>query len=443
MHHASLSDEALLAQLASLCLEGRRLTARVIEHLLVVEDRGLHVKSACDSMWSFCTQRLGMSHGETSRRLHAAKLVRRFPSLLGCIERGEIHLSSLKILGRYLDDSNLDALLDAARGKSKLEVRELVARLFPRPDAPEVVREQSASSAQTALASLASLASPSLSTGGAPPSASAPLRNASIEPLSGTSCLVQMTLSKAGWEDLQCLKDLMGHRIPSGNTVEIVEAALKLLREKLEKERLGKLAKASRAPSKRRPSKPGRIAQATRREVFERDGMQCTFVDTEGRRCTSRTRLELDHVIPRAKGGSDEASNLRVTCRPHNLHLAEEVFGKDFVRDRIQGRQRHSPCVPAATASSVSPATANAAPVTHATTSLSPATVDAPTEAQPAAKTPLSTPAETFELAARGLVTLGFAKPDVKRALDIVAARRAGEIARVETLVRDAIQALT
>ncbi|MBS2019615.1 MAG: hypothetical protein JST00_42530 [Deltaproteobacteria bacterium] len=61
MQHAPLSDQALLSRLASLCLEGRRLVARIIEHVIDVEDRGLHLKAACDSMWSFCTQRQGMS----------------------------------------------------------------------------------------------------------------------------------------------------------------------------------------------------------------------------------------------------------------------------------------------------------------------------------------------------------------------------------------------
>ncbi|MBS2015453.1 MAG: hypothetical protein JST00_21370 [Deltaproteobacteria bacterium] len=430
MPHAPLSDEALLSQLASLCLEGRRLVARILEHLIEVEDRGLHLKAACDSMWSFCTQRLGMSHGETSRRLHAARLVRRFPSLLGRIERGEIHLSSLKILGRFLDETNLDTLLDGARGKSKLEVQELVARCFPRPAAPEVVVEQRVGPVQPALAALVSVeAGGELGATGSS-RMPAPSVRARVEPLSATTYLVQMTMSKAGWDDLLRVKDLMSHRLPSGSTVEIVEAALKALREKLEEERLGK---ATTRPSKRRPSKPGHIAQATRREVFERDGEQCTFVDAEGRRCASRTRLELDHVVPRARGGSDEASNLRVTCRPHNLHFAEEAFGKDFVAERIHGRQRESRSrgqrVEGLQGLERVDAVASRPDPNLGTSSasLSPATADV----------------EELERASRGLVNMGFAKPEVKRALDVVCARRAGQLASVETLLREAIQVLT
>ncbi len=65
-----------------------------------------------------------------------------------------------------------------------------------------------------------------------------------------------------------------------------------------------------------------------RREVFERDGERCTFVDESGRRCESRTWLELDHRVARALGGADDAANLRVRCRAHNRLAAEQLFGR-------------------------------------------------------------------------------------------------------------------
>ncbi len=51
------------------------------------------------------------------------------------------------------------------------------------------------------------------------------------------------------------------------------------------------------------------------RAVFERDGERCTFTDAAGNRCPATTWLELDHVIPGARGGTSEAGNLRVRCR--------------------------------------------------------------------------------------------------------------------------------
>ena len=49
------------------------------------------------------------------------------------------------------------------------------------------------------------------------------------------------------------------------------------------------------------------IPAPVRREVWRRDGSCCSFVDPHsGRRCSSRFLLELDHLVPFARGGSAE-----------------------------------------------------------------------------------------------------------------------------------------
>jgi len=327
MQHTSLSDEELVSEVASLCLEGRRLVARVIVHLIEIEDRALDKRSACSSMWAFCTQRLNMSEGETSRRLNAAKLARRFPSLVGRLERGEVHLSALRKLGRYLTDQNVDAVVDEAKGRTRVQLDEMIARRFPRPDAPTVEIPVRPTMMMMTVADAGAPSRP------LPPAQPCPAR---IEPLSATGVLVQMTMTAEGYADLKRAKELLGHAIPDGDTVKIMERALRTLVEKLETERR---AKTARPQASVRPSKPGHIPAATRREVFARDSEQCTYVDTEGRRCESRTRLELDHIEPRALGGGDEPSNLRARCRSHNLHAAEEIFGKEHVASMIHCRQ--------------------------------------------------------------------------------------------------------
>jgi hypothetical protein len=59
-----------------------------------------------------------------------------------------------------------------------------------------------------------------------------------------------------------------------------------------------------------------RLPERTRQAVLERDGRRCT-------RCGSTERLEIDHVQPQARGGSDDLSNLRTLCRPCH----QQTFG--------------------------------------------------------------------------------------------------------------------
>src|SRR6476661_1319199 len=107
MHLTELTDDELVSRLSALCLEGHALTARMIDHLIEVEERRLDLRAACSSMFDFCQRRLGMSEGAAFRRINAARLVKRFPSLLGRIERGELHLSALVLLRPRLTDENV------------------------------------------------------------------------------------------------------------------------------------------------------------------------------------------------------------------------------------------------------------------------------------------------------------------------------------------------
>src|SRR5580704_10898746 len=98
MNLSVLSDAQLLESLKLVCGQGRALLARLLAHLVEVEERRLHLEAACPSMFQFCVRRLGMSEDEACRRIHAARLGRRFPDLLLRLERGELTLSTMAVL---------------------------------------------------------------------------------------------------------------------------------------------------------------------------------------------------------------------------------------------------------------------------------------------------------------------------------------------------------
>jgi hypothetical protein len=125
-----------------------------------------------------------------------------------------------------------------------------------------------------------------------------------VEPLAPSRHRLELTVSTEVRAKLERARDLMSHRIARNDLETVLDQALDALLAKLEKERVG-----------------DGVPRAIRREVFERDGEQCTFTDERGNRCRARSDLELDHIVPRARGGADEVVNLRVVCRPHNqLH---------------------------------------------------------------------------------------------------------------------------
>jgi hypothetical protein len=88
-------------------------------------------------------------------------------------------------------------------------------------------------------------------------------------------------------------------------------------------------------PMPHHPRQRGRrIPAAVRRAVFERDGNQCTYVSTTGKRCEETHRLEFHHLTPFAAGGEHAASNLALRCAAHNALAAEEDFGREFVEEK-------------------------------------------------------------------------------------------------------------
>ena len=79
---------------------------------------------------------------------------------------------------------------------------------------------------------------------------------------------------------------------------------------------------AAQAWSAAKPGAPSRyIPAAVRREVWRRDLGCCSYVDRHsGRRCGSRYRLEIDHIVPFALGGDAQPSNLRLRCKAHHRY---------------------------------------------------------------------------------------------------------------------------
>ena len=79
------------------------------------------------------------------------------------------------------------------------------------------------------------------------------------------------------------------------------------------------------------------IANATRRAVAARDGMQCTYRGPDGQRCSARAFLQIHHEQPWALGGGDGVDNLRLLCGSHNRLLAERDFGAYIEERRADG----------------------------------------------------------------------------------------------------------
>ena len=74
-----------------------------------------------------------------------------------------------------------------------------------------------------------------------------------------------------------------------------------------------------------------RDRRITRRAVFARDGWSCQY-------CGSGNRLTIDHVLPRAKGGKHEWTNLVTACIPCNQRKGHHSLREAGMKLRTRPR---------------------------------------------------------------------------------------------------------
>src|SRR2546430_6983044 len=108
---------------------------------------------------------------------------------------GQVRLTGLRMLVPHLTDENHREVLAQAAGKSKRGVEELVARLSPQPDVPELIRKLPQRSASaTVPAPLPAAGKPPLIAG--PPPVAGVARRAVLAPLPAGTFIVQFTATR-------------------------------------------------------------------------------------------------------------------------------------------------------------------------------------------------------------------------------------------------------
>ena len=145
-----------------------------------------------------------------------------------------------------------------------------------------------------------------------------------VEPMTATSSRMHVTVSREFLALLKKAKAGQSHGIPGASDEEVLTAALDLLIEK---------------QAKRKACVPAKV----KREVVKRDQGKCQWKMADGGVCGATVRLEVDHVVPRGKGGPSTVENCRILCRSHNIEAARQVYGDAhmdlFTRGGTPGRR--------------------------------------------------------------------------------------------------------
>jgi 5-methylcytosine-specific restriction endonuclease McrA len=248
----------------------------------------------------------GHEKSSAERKIRAARLLRRIPSLREKLESGHLNLTLLELaMGcahrEKLTNEELEELCDTLSGMSCDKAEREIASRYPLTFVAPRDR---------------------------------------IRPLNEELSEVRFTASHELLEKLDEVRGLLAHSHPGATLAELIDVLATEYRERHHPEEKLKRMEERKAKKAETPPKPVETPAAPRvedkrvappamvRELIRTTGYQCAFTDpSTGKSCASKYGLEVDHVRPWSEGGKTELSNLRFLCRSHHARISFLKFG--------------------------------------------------------------------------------------------------------------------
>jgi hypothetical protein len=306
-----MPDTEVLAQLDVKARSEREIQSEILHLLRQVERRRLYAERACGSTFECCVKHLKYSEGSASRRISAMRLLSDLPEpekVEAQLKEGRTNMTALGQAQRFFKEEKFER----GREHSSQDKAQLVERFL----------DQSGVERERILVQLAPDALP----------------RERARQVSETHSELKLVLDQEAMEGLKRIGEIWSHALSAQGDSNpghgaVIKRMIEFVLEKIEPKKSAarpEVLTQSFAGAAKRCDNHGRyVSRPVRRFVYERDEYRCTFIDPEtGRRCESKHRLELDHVVPFARGGSNAPDNLRLACRAHNQRWAIRVFGR-------------------------------------------------------------------------------------------------------------------
>ena len=303
---ASLTDEALLENTLACARDEREKTAILVAHLAEVYRRDLALKRGYPSLFKYAREALGLSDKMAWERTTAAQLSIQIPETIDRLASGELSLDAACELWRTLKET---AKAPEAPPIVKAEKQELLTQVLNK------TRKESEHVLQTWAAER---------------------RGEAVAPKPRTYTAGVEELTEAEYAEWNRLRDLLSHKVGSRDPKAAFNWLVQVGLDKVDPVRVEARAekrKTSKVTAVRRPKeetvrrskniapqqsrKP--LPAALKRRIWIRDDGKCQHTDPQtGRKCETTAFLDYDHIVALADGGTDQESNLRLSCASHN-----------------------------------------------------------------------------------------------------------------------------
>lgn len=356
-----LSNEDLDRSAEKLVLCEKRDVALLIAHLAEISRRKVELERGYRNLFDYCVRRLNLSEGSVALRLQVANVSRRFPQILVALAENRVSLTVAGMLAPHLSEENVESLLSDCAGMTKRAAEEYLVAIRPKPVFTPSIRMQPNPAGN--IEAFRSQPPPATAAPSEPAPTAPEVENSRQEPKRSTPPLLaparpdqfnfRFAADRQFKEKFERLAEVLGVENPLVHMAEVLERALdtaldqkdpKRKRERrLERERKRNAPDGTSRPDeilKEEPEESRYVSSAVQERVHERAGYQCEYRSPDGRRCSSRTGLEIEHERPFAIFRNHDERFLRVLCKRHNRLRAEQVYGARLIQAKIDEARR-------------------------------------------------------------------------------------------------------
>ncbi len=339
----TLSDSILVFETRKLVTQEQQIVDQVLDHLEEIYSRRIHFKLGYSSMTQFCIHELGYSPGTAQTRVDALRLTQALPEVKKEIAQNDANIHQAALLQKFFRNEEKitkikrttgekKKLWTEIKGKSVVQSQKHLTQVNPAAFPPPPERDQTkvVSPEKTLISFVADEECIELMERLKelyPDEASRHLglfKKALRIALKGKDPKEKTNKIQTS----ECDKNIVSvsdiQKTQSTQMAESIQAALPI--------------QTSESQEKKRPY----ISVTIERDLLRQANYQCTYVSPmNGRRCSQKKGLELEHKHPFAKGGTSDAGNLTVLCKAHNSLRAIEEYGARKMQSFLKGLVRY------------------------------------------------------------------------------------------------------
>ena len=279
-------QESLHLRALELARKHRAVEAALVRALIEIDREKLHLPLGYPSLFQYVVSALQMSESVAYAFILVARKARSVPALAAALDGERLSVAKASRIASALDDSDARSLIDFAATHTARETEREAAKLKPGARKRDSVRE-----------------------------------------VDGEMVEIRILIPKEALADLERIQALEAQRGRDASLSASVIAAAKTYlrrRDPVPKARRAHERRTFKVAPRRAP-----IKAEAKHEAVARDGGRCAFVGAGGKRCDSDRWLHLHHVVPVARGKTNDPTNLVCLCSEHHALVHQTSFGID------------------------------------------------------------------------------------------------------------------